>query len=318
MYKHLLITILALVMVFSITSCSNTQVTENTVTAVSNNTEKVIIPLMNLASINTMSPDELSYLINTMHSLSEVEKLSATDMMNMGYNISNIISLVPDIYEETLDSKIISLFDNVYSQCVNQQIPLENISSWTRIPIVQILLLYFSGNFTNVEDVDCIALYYLSEDEAIKVADTIFNNPVLFENSVNMVFEAITSPYEYIQDLGIAVLTHVSKHYSPVSPSVVSNYCTVLSINSIATSALSLEKVESTRQIIIANKNLDFVTKYSIFCNSTDTEVSDWAKAELLKVAKDCDKETASYIKDLSKVLDDKDFSSKLLKQLKK
>lgn len=318
MYKHLLIAILVLVMVFSMASCSNTQATESTVSAVSASNANVTIPLINSAYISEMSSEQLSYYINMVLLQSDVERLSETDMMNLGYNVSNIISLGHNIEEETLNSKIVDLFNNVYSQCVEQEIPLENISSWTSIPIAQIQLQYFSGNFTNVENVDCLALYYLSEDEATEVVDTIFNNPALFENSVNMVFEAITSPYKSVQELGIAVLTHVTKHYLPVSNSVVSNYCKVLSINSIATKALSLEKVENIREIIINNKNLDFVTKYSIFCNSTDEDVSNWAKSELLEVAKDCDKETASSIKTLSKLLEDKDFSSQLLKQLKK
>lgn len=311
MYKHLFSVLLILVMVFSMTACSNTKVTE------SENTE-VFVPYENSASINEMTASELTAMIDEMILLSETKTLSATDMMNMGYNVSNIIYSSSNINEEKLNDKIISLFKNVYSQCIEQEIPFENISSWTSIPIAKVQLLYFSGNFTNVEDVDCIALYSLSENEATAVANAIFESSASFENSVNMVFEAIMSPYEDVQDLGIAVLTHISKHYMPVSDSVVADYCRILSSNSIATGALSLQKVEKTRNIIIANRNLDFVTKYSIFCNSNDSDVSSWAKEELLKVAKDCDKETSKQIKTLAKELDDRDFSSQLLKELKK
>lgn len=311
MYKHLFSILLVLVMVFSMTACSNTKVTESA------NTE-VIVPYLDSASVNEMAPSEITAMIDEMILLSETKTLSATDMMNMGYNVSNIIYSSPNINEKKLNNQIINLFKNVYSQCIEQEIPFENISSWTSIPIAKVQLLYFSGDFTNVENVDCIALYSLSENEATAVANAIFDNPAYFENSVNMVFEAIMSPYEDVQDLGIAVLTHVSKHYSPVGNSVVSDYCKLLSTNSIAIGALSLEKVEKTRSIIIANRNLDFVTKYSIFCNSNDPDVSSWAKEELLKVAKDCDRETSNYIKTLAKKLDDRDFSSQLLKELKK
>lgn len=332
MLKHFFSFFLALVMVYSMTGCSSTstgiqetkvetfdEVKNSSIEATSErnidnlNIFGTSIELINPTILMEMTPQEVESVMEEMVSISAKEQLTISDIIHMGHNFNNIGSFVSNINEDDFESQAISAFDNVYSQCVEQQIPLEKISSWTNIPIAKIQIKYFSGKFSSVEDVECKALYLLDENDAITVVNTIFDNPALFKNSSTIVYDIISCPHPEVQEIGLSVLTRISQSYEPVDSSTTFSFCRMLNTNSIVNGVLSLERLNEIRESILDNDNLDFMSKYYAFCNSSDEEVSNLAQISLIDVAKQCNAETLELIKELTNYLYDDAFASDLL-----
>lgn len=331
MLKHFFNFFLALVMVYSMTGCSaNTVIQETTAETLdeektSSNeatSERNIdnlnifgtkIELINPTSLMEMTSQEVVTHMEEMVNISAEEQLTISDMIHMGHNFNNIGAFASDINEDDFEIQAISAFDNVYNQCIEQQIPLEKISSWTNIPIAEIQNKYFSGKFSSVEGVECKALYLLDENDAITVVNTILDNPALFENSSTIVYDIISCPHNEVREIGLVVLTCISQSKEPVDSSITFSFCRMLNTNSIVNDVLSLEKLDEIRKSIIKNENLDFMAKYYAFCNSDDEEVSNWAQASLTEVAKQCNTETSECIKELANYLYDDAFASDLL-----
>lgn len=336
MFKHFLELCLALVIVYSMTGCTSTNTdiqetiaetsSEATTSNIEPSSERNIDNLNSLISkvklvpatiLTEMTSKEVESLMKKMVSISASEQLSISDMIHMGHNFNNIASFVSNIDENNFKVQAVSAFDNVYNQCIEQQIPLEKISSWTRIPIAEIQTKYFSGEFSSVEYVNCEALYLLNENDAITVVNTIFDNPALFQNSSTIVYDIISCPHQEVQKIGLSVISRISQSCEPIDSCITFRFCKMLNTNSIVNDVLTLEKLHEIRETILENENLDFMAKYYAFCNSDDKEISDWAQASLIRVAKKCDVETSECIKELAKYLYDDDFASNLLSLMK-
>ena len=336
MLKHFFKFLLALVMVYSITGCSNSStIIQEASTEASDgvqassiadtqernidnqNTFDTTIELINPTILMEMTSNEIESVMEEMVSISTTKQLSISDMIHMGHNFNNIKSFVSNVNEDNFKVQSISAFDNVYNQCVEQQIPLEKISSWTNIPVADIQIKYFSGRFSSVEDVECKALYLLDKNDAIAVVNTIFDNPALFENSATVIYDVISCPHDEVQKIGLDILTRMSQASEPVDSSITFSFCRMLNANSIVNDVLSLEKLHEIRENIIENENWDFIAKYYAFCNSNDEEVSNWAQISLMSVAKQCDFETSESIKELANYLYDDDYANDLLSLLK-
>ncbi len=328
MLKHFFKFFLAFVMVYSMTGCSaNTGMQETTAetlaevetSSIKVTTERNIcisstdIELINPTILTEMSFQEVEAVMENMVNISATGKLSVSDMLHMGHNFNNIESFVSNVNKDLVKAQAISAFDNVYNQCAEQQIPLENISSWTNIPIAEVQTKYFSGKFSSVEGVECKALYLLNESDAIAVVKTILDNPALFENSSTIVYDIISCPHQEVQKIGLTVLTRFSQSSDSIDSSITFSFCRMLNTNSIVNEVLTLEKIHEIRGNIVENENLDFMAKYYAFCNSNDEEVSNWAMTSLLEVAKQCDVETAECIKELTDYLYDDTFANDLL-----
>ena len=321
MFKHFFSILLILVMAFSMTACGSTS-TDNQLTTIEETTEANLdnfnistlkIDLINVPLLTEMTQEQITSIMEEMVNISSTEKLSISDMIFMGHNFNNIITFVPSVNVNDFEIQVIKAFDNVYNQSLEQQIPLEKLSSWTNIPVAEIQLKYFSGEFFDVEDVNCKALYTLKENDAVMVAETIFSNPALFEQSAFMIYDAIMCPYSEVQNIGLSVLTQISQTSQPIDSSIAFNICRILDTNDIINDTLTFEKINQIRKNIIENEHFDFVAKYLVFCNSSNEEVSNWAHASLLKVAKEADKETSSSIMELVNYLSNEEICIELL-----
>lgn len=334
MHKHIFRILLIVVMVFSITACSvsNTDAstqyatiesTIETTTPIVQEEQKVNpddfktydekIEIINLMVLLEMTQEEVSESMANMVTISSTEELAVYDMVNMAHNFNNIASFVSSVDATDFEIQATNAFNNVYNQAIKQQIPLENLSGWTSIPVVDIQLKYFSGEFSSVENITCKALYYLDEHDAFNVAETIFSNRSFFKKSGIMVYDALMCPHYRVQLMGLAALTSISKTSDSISSTTTFNICKFLVTNSIINDVLTLEKLEEIRENIIKNENFDFITKYVLFCNSDDEEVSNWACSQLTEIAKQADLETAEQIREVTGYLWNEDFSNKLL-----
>lgn len=321
MLKHVFQLLLALFIVFSMSACNaSAEVpSETTISNIETFTERNIytssikIELINPSVLTDMSSDEVESVMENMVNISSTQELSASDMIHMGHNFNNIESFVLNVNKDVFESQAISAFNNVYNQCIEQQIPLEDISSWTNIPIAEIQIKYFSSKFSSVEGVECNSLYFLDESDALTVVATIFDNPALFQNSSSIVYDIVSCPHQEVQKIGLNVLMHFSRSSKPIDSSITFNFCRMLNTNSIVNDVLTLEELNAIRDNIIENDNLDFMAKYYAFCNSDDEEVASWAQSSLIEVAKDCNDETAKSIKELINFLYDDALVSELL-----
>lgn len=346
MYKHFLSIILVLVMVCSMTSCSSNTVSSESTDSTYNTTytsfeedqndlseESQIdlseenvnstiskyysIDLINPTVFAEMSVDDVELFMSEMVTFSSTNTLTVSDMLHMGHNFNNILSFVPDIDPTVFESYVFNGFNNVYNQCINQDIPLEKLSSWTNIPVAKVQTKYFSSEFTfAAEYLSCDALYYLNENDALTVAETIFNNPTLFENCAGLIYNSIMCPHQKVQQIALDALTSFSNTSNEIDYSIAFNYCLILDTNSIANNVFTIDALNQIRANIISNPNLDFTMKYYVFCNSTDENVSNWAKEILANIASQCDENTEKYIIDLVPYLSDVSFSNSLLELL--
>ncbi len=324
MFKHFFSILLILVMVFSMTACSPTN-TDNQLTTIAETSEANLdnsniptlkVNLINVPLLTEMTEKEISSVMEEMVCISSTEKLSISDMIYMGHNFNNIITFVDPNNVNDFEVQVVKAFDNVYAQCLEHQIPLEKLSSWTNIPVADIQIKYFSGEFSDIEDVHCEALYNLEESEAIMVAETIFANPASFEKSSFMVYDTLMCPHYEVQNIGLSVLTRISKTSDPIDFSIAYNICRILDTNTVINDVLTLEKLNEIRNTIIKNENFDFVAKYWVFCNSSDEDVSGWAHTLLIDVASKADEKTATLIKELTNFLLDENVAAELLSLL--
>lgn len=331
MLKHTFYILLALVMACFMTGCtvtdtnievSTTAATELTINSIEETSEENIdnfninnakIKLINPTIYLEMPQEEISAVMTEMVNISFSKTLSISEMIYLGRNFYNIFSFAPNVDTNDFVVQSTKAFNSVYIQCIKQQIPLEEITCWTNIPVAEIQLKYFSGKFSSVENVDCKALYHLPEDDAVRVAETIISNPALFEKSAFMVYDFLMCPHHEVQKIGLSILTHISEISQPIDSSIVFNFCRILDTNSIVNSVLSLEKLNEIRNNIIRNQNLDFVAKYYVFCNTYDEDVSNWAHSALIEVAKNSTAETAKDINELIDFLCDDDLINQLV-----
>lgn len=335
MFKHFFRILLAVVIVYTMTGCnivsasSQDPATETFTQATTSITQEatethidkfnisdVKIELINPIVLMEMKQEEVEALMEEMVRVSSTEELSISDILNMGHNFNNIVTFIKTIDIDNFNAQSIKAFDNVYNQCIKQQIPLEKVSSWTNLPVVEIQLKYFSGEFSSVEGIDCKSLYLLEESDAVMVTKAIFANPALFEKSAFIVYDTLMCPHTEVRKIGLSVLTRISKTSQPIDSSIAFNFCRILDTNSIVNDVLTLEKLNEIRQNIIENKNFDFVAKYLVFCNSNDEEVSNWSSSLLIEIAKHCDSETSDYIKKLADYLFDEAVANELLNLL--
>lgn len=332
MLKHTFYILLALVMACFMTGCTVTDtdihvsateaITEVTGNTIEETTAEHIdnlniydakIELINPTIYLEMPQEKIYAVMTEMVNISSSKTLSISEMIYLGRNFNNIFSYAPNVDENDFVLQATKAFNSVYIQCIKQHIPLEEITSWTNIPVAEIQLKYFSGEFSSVENVNCKALYHLPEDDAVRVAETILSNPALFEKSAFMVYDFLMCPHHEVQKMGLSILTHFSEISQPIDSSIVFNFCSILDTNSIVNSVLSLEKLDEIRNNIIRNENLDFVAKYYVFCNTYDEDVSNWAHSELIEVAKNSTAETAKDINELIDFLCDDDIINQLV-----
>lgn len=325
MLKHVCQFLLALFMIFSMTGCSaNTEIqNEVEISNIENSLDRNIdisstkIELITPSILTDMSSQEVESVMENMVTVSATEKLSVSDMIHMGHNFNNIESFVFNVNKDVFESQAISAFNNVYNQCIEQQIPLEDISSWTNIPIAEIQIKYFSGNFSSVESVECKSLYLLNENDDLTVVKAIFDNPALFKNSSTILYDIISCPHQKVQRIGLNILMNFSQSNELIDSSITFSFCRMLNTNSIVNDVLTLEELNKIRCNIIKNDSLDFIAKYYAFCNSDDEEVSNWAQSSLTEVAKHCNDETAKSIKELINFLYDDTLVAELLNLMK-
>lgn len=272
-----------------------------------------------------LNAETVSNFVNEMVRFSAEEELSEYDMQELGWNFDCIFRVMNnDFHEDDLhevfnyefydwtSDQACEVFVNVLKQAEEKQIPVYRLSSWTYVPVADILITYFSSASVDFPQyIDCPALYYLEEADAISVAKLFLAKPCLKWN-FHLAFDAICSPYTEVKSMGLEQLTEISKSTFADYINTIGLYNAV-SDNSYINDVLTAEKLAEIRENIMKNRYFDFVQKYATFCNSADETVATQAFQCLLVVAKDADDETAMLIKEVADQLWNIDSAQQLL-----
>lgn len=334
MKKHILSILLIVVLVLTMTACgafSNAALSESTeptiivsfsakvkTTEANSATEATltteedlkIFPL-NYIFVEQMSEEDISEYMEEMVNISSIDTLSVADMYQLGWNFYTI--WVCSNNHADFQPLACEAFTNVYNHAIEMEIPLDELGSWSYIPVVEILSKYFSSyQFDSGHYVRCCAFSTLEKEDALMVAQQAFDNPFL-KNSCVLAKDAVNCPYPEIQNLGIERYIEISNSSYIECSFLTLNICLDLKDNSIANSSLSAEKLDKIRENIMQNSCHNFVYKYETFCNSTDKNIANNAFNHLLVLAENADAETTGLIQKVADLMHDADAANELL-----
>lgn len=313
MKKRILSILLVMVMILTMTACATKTDTQATLFEdIGLYASDGRLSGVSLAVLLKLTSEEASAIMAELVSYSSTKELSIDDMNRIAMIFYNICDFVPDFDVADFKTQSTKAFRNVYAKALEQNIPIEELDQWTYVCNLDILLKYFSSDFSSVDSLDCNGIYGLNKDDAILLAETIFANPT-FDGSHMIVYDALMCQYPEVNNIGLSVITRISKTSNPYDASSTFSLCRGYTTNSDINDVLTLEKLNEIRENIMENENFDFVTKYELFCNSSDEDVADAACNRLLSLAQDADEETAELIKQVAAKLHKDEAVSKLL-----
>lgn len=311
MKKRIFTIILVIAMVMAMTACvgNTAQITAaesvaETIASIKEATDTARVRSYN--ELNTMSNEEISDYMAELVRISETENLSSQDMYELGGYFSNIWQAnvsVCNMNEYKVQAYM--AFENCYEQAIEQQILLDELYSWTWVPVADVLCKYFSSdNFSEerAKDLFCPAFYALSKEEALLVAEAVFDNPVFANNTWIAGLEVVHSPYTEVQEMGWEHLRALSKSSDSKVTERTSSICyNLFSAPEVLcyVDERNQDEVFEIARNIMDNTCYDFVDKYTYFCGSYEynTNINNLAIENLLNMAKDCNQETAEKIK---------------------
>lgn len=311
MKKRLLSTLLVMVIILTMTACVATTDTQSVSSeqssfdiielAVEETTSakkeyKLKVRGLPLDIIEDMSPEDVSTFFDEMVNISKTETLCSQDMYQLGLNFHDIWWYNnANCNQAELEEKSYETFINIYTQAIEQKISLDEIYSWTFTPVPEVLYTYFSSNnFSSTMNIACAGFYALEEDDAIRVAEAFFKNP-LFATNTSFALSALNYPCDIVQDMGWAHLTKLSQS----TDSVVSEntYRICQDIFTQAYIVNSADKFSEIAKNIMENPHYDFVEKYTFFYKDVmDENISNMAFESLFEMAKTANEETSALI----------------------
>lgn len=336
MKKRILSILLVIVMVLALTACvENTDAHLETsqlvpVATTEDTTEAAIsIPTTVLPEkflwvdeIWAMSSDEISTYLADLVYISESKSLSSEEMFQLGNYFQNIWWYKEvssngefDFNMEEYAVQSYVAFINVHNQAIKQNIPLNELYSWTWIPVDDVLCMYFSSeNFSETIDISCKEFYALSEEDALRVAEAVFENPV-FATNFEVAVDALYNPCTEVQEMAWEHLASISKS-SDLELSRHTEYICDYILGKVLDDKDEEQLIEISRNII-ENPNYDFVAKYTCFINrNLDDNIRNLALENLLELAANADMEAYEQIKQVAEAIYDTEVANKLLDAL--
>ena len=325
MKKYIIISLLIMVIILTMTACTNSDVEQVATTPVQSTMvdityetspeSEIKIEYLTKSQIQKMGPEELSTFYSEMINISETETLSINDMDIIANNFYNIWHRNSAYDNEEFNLQCYNVFCNVYEQASNSRIPLETLSSWTYIPAPEMLCKYFSSsNFETPENAGFYAIDFLDDKEVTRVAEAFFANPIMATNTHipsliilrNCNTATTNMAWKHFEELSKCTCPNTTQS----SASFTSQVCL-----SLFTSTLdfdNIRKVAEIAQIMLENPYYDIQTKYMYFCNSgynfdkneyTDTTIAYKAIDSLFIRVQNADEYTIEQLKGLVDVL---------------
>lgn len=259
--------------------------------------------------VRAMSAKDMSAYFDEMLYISENETLSPEDMNQLGENLYSLWWYNRDAcMEGGFKIKSNAIFQNVYKQAIKQQTPVNEISSWSSIPVYDILYTYFSSNaFDSTTNIHCSSFYALEEDDAMQIAKTFFDNPLFATNSLMAAFNVVwyhcnikdCSTCNTINDMGWKHLVALSKSTDPSVSEHTEEICHNIFSNNMPWFKSHKDLFVEMCQNILENPNFDFVQKYEFFCTNDflDEDIHTLAFQSLIALSKNADEKTRTLIK---------------------
>ena len=341
MKKSIISILLVIVMVLTLTACvdntgTQTETTEVELIATAESTEETTTPtkpttalpekFLWVDEIWTMSQEEVStYLADLVH-ISETRALSSEEMYQLGSYFADIWWYKEVCYHgevdfnfnmEEFETQSYKAFNNIYEQAIEQNIPLNELYSWTWFPAADMLCKYFSSdNFSETMNISCKVFSELSEEDAYLVAKAVFENP-LFASNFEIATDALYSTCTEVQEMGWAHLVTLSKSSNPELVDYTEELCHELLWECFDDDGEQLLEVIKN---IMDNPNFDFVIKYTFFSTyGWDDNIHDQAIENLFELAENADEETAKLIEQVANEMYyyDNETANELLETLK-
>jgi len=332
MKKCFMTLLLVVVIILTMTACSNSAtepvettpieiiVTENTCeTTVPDETYETLpkkyefkIEYYTNSEIEELKAGKLSAYLFAMIDISETETLSVEDMKIIGSNLCDIWYKHSSTFnKDEFYQQSYNIFCNIYEQAVEFRIPLEELYTWTELPVPDVIIKYLSSaNFDTPEIVDCKAFQFLNDADAIRVAEVFFANPLMHTNTSIPCIMILSDCNDSVADMAWMHFEELSKNVSPSatlsSESVTSQFCDSLLFTGIDSSNIS--KIADIAKNILENPYYTFCTKYMYFCNAfydydkklyTDGTISSMAISSLFNVVENADQNTQEQLKEL-------------------
>lgn len=319
MKKHIISILLVMAMILTMTAC-----VAKTDNAEAEHECKVEYLRHDDEGIPQIAPEEISDYLDEMVHISATEDLCWVDMNAMGRNFANIWYFYKSYCDKTeFEAQAIAAFNNVFEQANEQNIPLDEIDSWTNVPIAGVLCKYYSSqNFSYPRDPYLLTYFNdLTEEDAIKVAEVFFSNPVFATNTEFAVNLLYYYPNGVAADMAWEHLIAASKSTDSTLSENTTTYYVCLNVFRRYPSNLSnVEKVTEIAKNILQNDNYDFVQKYVYLCSDfasesdfedVGKEINDIAYESLLELAQNASEEDYALIAQVVVTLYDKyDISS--------
>ena len=276
-------------------------------------------------------PEDISaYLAEIVH-ISATEDLDWPDMRAIGRNFSDIWEIYNSSCDKTeFEAQAIAAFDNVLEQAHQKNIPMDQIDSWTDVPVVEVLCKFYSNQ--NVSHPGSpywfIPFWYLTEDEVISVAEVYFSNPVFATNTVMATALLTYYPDGTAADMAWEHIVSASKSTDSTLSESTTTYFTCLDIFRRHPELLNnTEKITEIANNILQNDNFNFEQKYVYLCSDftseagieddLDKEINDIAFESLLELAQNATKENyESIAKVVIKLYDKYGIESTLVESL--
>lgn len=329
MKKHFISILLIVVILLAMTGCANsnaisiapiqteaeifeTETFESEVPETEALEPELEIEYLSYADIGAMKVEEISeYLAKTVN-ISETATLSVEDMNIIAdtfYNIWNQYHSTD--YQKEFDLQFYTVFCNIHEQTLNYNIPLEQLSSWTHLPVPIVLCEYFSSsNFDFPEALECSALDYLDKEDATKVIETFFANPSMETNTIIPCTLILFGYTDYVQNMAWLHFDNLSKNISPKT-SLPNDSFTSLFCENLLVTGLDSENIMKIANVftnILENPYYDIQAKYVCFFNPfydfvtatyPDTDIFSSAIDSLLNLAKTADQSTREQLYEL-------------------
>ena len=327
MKKHIIISLLIVVIILTMTACTHSDIeqaattpTESTIAEHTYETSpepelEIKIEFLTNSQIQEMDSEKLSTYYSEMINITETKTLSIDDMDIIAKNFSNIWYNISAHDKEEFHQQCYNVFCNIHDQALNNRIPLENLLSWTSIPSPDMLCKYFSShNFEIPENATCYALNFLDTEDVASVAEAFFANPVMKTNTSVTRLIIVRDCNKSITGMAWKHFKKLSKCTSPETTKSSVSFTTQVcqSLLGAIVDSEDIRKVAEIAEIILENPYYDIQTKYKYFCNAfynfekkeyTDATIAFRAVDSLFIRAKNADEYTVEQLKGLVDVL---------------
>lgn len=335
MKKGIIGILLVIVMVLTMTACVNKTETQNETTETQLiaivETRAEVIALkedmvfleksLSVDEIRAMNQEDISAYFEKLLRISETRTLSSEEMNHLGNCFEDIwwykVVCYPENFKldmEEFETQSCKVFNNIYEQACEQNIPLNELYSWTSIPVAQVLCKYFSSeNFSETKDLSCNIFCELTEEDAHLVADAVFENPVFASNFV-VATDALYNTCAEVQEMAWAHLDVLTKSFNPELTAYTEKLCHELLWECFEDE----EKLFDITKNIMDNPSFDFVVKYTLFSTyGWDDNIRNQAIENLFALAENAEEENAKLIEQVVNEMSDSEIANELLKVLK-